>query len=117
MLKPSRIKGYTLIEVVVAVIIFTVGALSLAASSALVARAMARNTVRERAARIAVSRIEALKSQCATATSGKETFQEIESDWAVTHEASRLSIVESVRCPMSPGLCGASYRAMAWCRP
>jgi prepilin-type N-terminal cleavage/methylation domain-containing protein len=117
MLKPARIKGYTLIEVVVALIIFTVGALSLAASSALVARAMARNTVRERAARIAVSRIEVLKSQCATATSGKETFQEIESDWAVTHEASRLSIVESVRCPMSPGLCGASYRAMAWCRP
>jgi prepilin-type N-terminal cleavage/methylation domain-containing protein len=117
MRRPRRIPGYTLMEIIVALLIFTVGALSLAASSALVARAMARNTLRDRAARIAVSRIEVLRSQCALATTGREAVQQIASEWTVSRGESFISIIESVRCLSSPSSCRNSYRATVWCRP
>lgn len=107
--------GYTLIEVILAILVFSVGALALAASSALIARAMARNALRERAARIAASRIEVIKSQCAIATSGHETVQQVESEWVVRNEPAQISVVESVRC-LSPASCAVSYRATVWCR-
>jgi prepilin-type N-terminal cleavage/methylation domain-containing protein len=66
--EPSGNSGYTLVEIVVAIVVFAVGALALAASSAFVARAMARNTVREATARGAANRIEIVKSQCAAAS-------------------------------------------------
>jgi prepilin-type N-terminal cleavage/methylation domain-containing protein len=108
--------GHTLIEVMVAIVIFSVAALALAGSSALVARATAKSALRDRVARLAVSRIEVLKSQCAVATSGKEIVQQIESDWTVIREPSRLNVTESVRCLSSPGPCAVSYRTTVWCR-
>jgi prepilin-type N-terminal cleavage/methylation domain-containing protein len=108
--------GYTLIEVVVAIIVFCVGALALAGSSALVARGIARNALRERGARIAASRIEVIRSQCATATSGRETVQQIESNWVVTRDPGRTGVVGSVRCFQSPVSCPLTYRATIWCR-
>jgi prepilin-type N-terminal cleavage/methylation domain-containing protein len=61
-------RGYTLIEVVVAIVLFSVGALALGASSAFVARAMGRNAVRETAARAAANKIEIIKSKCPKAS-------------------------------------------------
>jgi prepilin-type N-terminal cleavage/methylation domain-containing protein len=60
--------GYTLIEVIIAIVVFAVGALALAASSAFVARAMARNALQETSARAAANRTEIIKSQCVRAT-------------------------------------------------
>jgi prepilin-type N-terminal cleavage/methylation domain-containing protein len=115
MRREGGITGYTLIEVMVALLVFSIAALALAASSALVARAMARNAERERAARVAVRRIEVVKSQCATATTGRETIEQMESDWAVTRDSSMLTVSESVRC-LSPRSCAESYHAALWCR-
>jgi prepilin-type N-terminal cleavage/methylation domain-containing protein len=115
--RETRVAGYSLVEVIVALVVFTLGALTLVASSALVARAMGRNAMRDRAARIAVSRIEVIESQCWIATSGQETVQQVESDWVVSRESSRLSIVESVRCLSPPGSCAETYRATVWCSP
>jgi prepilin-type N-terminal cleavage/methylation domain-containing protein len=66
--EPSGNGGYTLIEVVIAIVVFAVGALALAASSAFVARAMARNALQETRARAAANRTEIIKSQCVGAT-------------------------------------------------
>jgi prepilin-type N-terminal cleavage/methylation domain-containing protein len=66
--KPSRSGGYSLIEVVVAVVVFAVGALALGASSAFVARAMGRNAVRETVARVAANKAEIIKSKCPRAS-------------------------------------------------
>jgi prepilin-type N-terminal cleavage/methylation domain-containing protein len=112
--RASRIAGYTLVEIVIAIVVFTIGALALTASSALIARSMARNAERERAARIGVSRIELVRSQCAIASSGRETLEQLQSDWVVTRGTSMITIVESVRC-LGPVPC-ASYRATIWCR-
>jgi prepilin-type N-terminal cleavage/methylation domain-containing protein len=112
----TRIEGHTLIEIIVAIVIFAVGALALAASSDLLARSTAKNALRERESRIAVSRIEVLKSQCAMAASGEEIVQQIESAWTVSREGSRFSVVESVRCLSPFESCDADeYRATAWC--
>jgi len=94
----DRNSGYTLVEIVVAIVVFTVGALALTASSALTARSMARNAERERAARIGVSRIELVRSQCVIATSGAETLEQLQSDWVVTRGTSMITVTESVRC-------------------
>ena len=105
-----------MIEVIVAILVFSVGALALAASSALVARTMARNALRERGARMAASRIEVIKSQCAIATSGHETVEQIESEWVVRNETAGTSVVESVRSLPSPASCAVTYHAAVWCR-
>ncbi len=96
----ARIAGYTLIEMIVAVLLFTVGGLALVATSALLGREMNTNAVRERAGRMAASRLEILRAGCQTAASGHETIQQIESEWSVAFlDSTRLSVVESVSSP------------------
>jgi prepilin-type N-terminal cleavage/methylation domain-containing protein len=117
MRKAATIAGYTLIEIIVALMVFTVGALALAASSGVVARAMASNATKELAARIAVSRIETIASQCATAGSGRETIRQIESNWVTTTGPTTTDVTESVGCPALGRSCTVSYRATIWCPP
>jgi prepilin-type N-terminal cleavage/methylation domain-containing protein len=114
---PRATAGYTLIEVIVALLVFTVGALALAASSVLVAQAMATNALRERGGRIASSRIAVIKSQCGIAATGRERVQQIESDWSVAHvDRSRVSITESVSYMSPRGARTEIYRTTVWCR-
>ena len=113
---PRGEAGYTLIEAIVALLVFTVGALALAASSALIAQAMATNTLREHAARVAASRIASVKSQCGSAASGSEELQQIRSTWTVARgERSRVSITETVSYASPRGPRTRSYRATVWC--
>jgi prepilin-type N-terminal cleavage/methylation domain-containing protein len=113
----QRITGYTLIEVIVALLVFTVGALALAGSSALIAQAMATNALRERSGRVAASRIAFIKSQCGTAISGSERLQQMESVWSVTRfDPSRVSITESVSYASPRGPRTQTYRTTVWCR-
>ena len=65
--------GYTLIETIVALLLFTIGVLALVSTSALVGREMNTNAVRERAGRMAASRIEIVGAACRRAASGRET--------------------------------------------
>jgi prepilin-type N-terminal cleavage/methylation domain-containing protein len=115
MRKAATVAGYTLIEIIVALMVFTVGALGLAASSGLVARTMASSATRELAARIAVNRIETIASQCATVTSGREILLQIESEWVTTRVPTTTEVTEAVRCPASGRACGVNYRATIWC--
>lgn len=107
--------GYTLVEVVVALLVFSIGALALAASSAVVARTMRANALRERAGRIAVSRIETIKSACASAASGTESIQGIESQWTIARGAGTVSILESTRYASTTGLHLDTYQGVGWC--
>lgn len=75
--------GYTLVEVIVALVVFTTGALALAAGSAVVAREMHSSSVRAEAGRLAASRFEIVQSTCLAAQSGSETRGSIRSEWTV----------------------------------
>ena len=112
-----RMVGYTLIEVIIALLVFTVGALALAASSALIAQTMAMNALRERGGRVAASRVALITSQCGTAASGSETVQQMQSAWLVTRFGrSRVDVTESVSYTSPRGPRTQTYRTTIWCR-
>jgi prepilin-type N-terminal cleavage/methylation domain-containing protein len=114
---PRATAGYTFIEVIVALLVFTVGALSLAASSALLAQAMATNALRERVGRIASSRIAVIESQCGIAMSGRERVEQVESVWSVGRpDPSRVSVTQSVSYISPRGAGTETYRTTVWCR-
>ncbi len=77
--------GLTLIEVIVAMLLFSVGALGMAAASAAITRQMTLSLLRSRAASIARDRNETVQSVgCSGISSGSETRQGVASTWTVT---------------------------------
>jgi type II secretory pathway component PulJ len=112
----ERTAGYTLIETIVALLLFTIGGLGLVSTSALVGREMKTNAVRERAGRMAASRLEIISADCRRAASGRETFQQVESSWSVAFlDSARLSVVESVSYPTLDGRRVDQFRAVLSC--
>ena len=76
--------GFTLVEIIIALVVFTTGALGLAAGSAVVAREIGTNGVRSDAARLARSRQEIVLSACRSAQSGTEARGALTSTWTVS---------------------------------
>jgi prepilin-type N-terminal cleavage/methylation domain-containing protein len=77
--------GLTLIEVIVAILLFSVGALGMAAASAAITRQMTLSLLRSRAASIARTRDEEAHSRdCGAVAGGSETQQGIASRWSVS---------------------------------
>jgi Tfp pilus assembly protein PilV len=116
MQRKSARDGYTLIETVMAVLLFSLGGLALVSTSAVIGRGLSADAIRERAARLAASRLEIISAQCRTATSGQETFQQIDSQWSVSFPTgSRVNVVESVSYITEKGRRTDSYRAVLPC--
>jgi type II secretory pathway component PulJ len=114
----ERTAGYTLIETIVALLLFTIGGLALVSTSALVGREMNTNAVRERAGRMAASRLEVLGAGCRRAASGRETFRQVESEWSVAFlDSAHLSVVETVSYPVLDGRRIDQLRAVLPCPP
>ena len=90
-------RGFTLIETVFAIFIFAVGALGLAATTAVVIRSLAQAAVRERAVRIASNRLETLRAlSCAGARNGTESVQGIRASWTLSPGGSLMSATTTV---------------------
>ncbi|HEX9221506.1 MAG TPA: hypothetical protein VF858_13555 [Gemmatimonadaceae bacterium] len=108
--------GYTLIETIVAVLLFTLGGLALASTSAVIGRQLNANALRERAARIAASRLETISAECRASSSGRESLQQVESNWSVSFpDPSRVSVVGSVSYVTWNGQRTDFYRAILPC--
>jgi type II secretory pathway component PulJ len=109
--------GYTLIEIIIALLLFTIGGLALVSTSALIARATTADGIRERAGRIAASRLEILGVECQRAVSGRETLQGVESDWSVTPlDSARIGVVEMVTYQTPDGRRTARLSSLFACR-
>ena len=92
-------RGLTLIEVIVAILLFSVGGLGMAAASAAIARQMTLSLLRSRAASIARTRDEQAHALgCSGISSGSETKQGIISRWIVAHGAT-ASIDQELQRP------------------
>lgn len=108
--------GYTLIEIVVALFLFTAGGLALVATSAVIGLELTANATRERAGRIAASRLEHLGAGCRNASAGRETIGRIESEWSVGFpDSSHVSVLESVTFPTRRGSRTDLYRVVLPC--
>jgi Tfp pilus assembly protein PilV len=108
--------GYTLIEIVVAIFLFSVGGLALVATSAIVGRELGVSANGERAERIAANRLEVLRAGCRNAIGGREKFGQIESEWTVgLADSSRLSVTESITYPARQGPRTDIYRLTLPC--
>lgn len=82
---PRARNGLTLVEIIVATLVFSSGALALAASTAAITRQMTGSMMRSRAAFIARSRDETAHSHaCSGTVSGDERILGIRSVWAMT---------------------------------
>ncbi|MGZ3464554.1 MAG: prepilin-type N-terminal cleavage/methylation domain-containing protein [Gemmatimonadaceae bacterium] len=112
-----RSAGYTLIEIIIALLLFTIGGLALVGTSALIARATNADGIRERAGRIAASRLEVLAIECQRAVSGRETLQQVESDWSVALlDSARIRVVEAVIYPTWEGRLTLRFDSIFPCR-
>ena len=113
--EPAR-TGYTLIETIVAILLFSLGGLALASTSAVIGRGLNADAVRERAARLAASRLEIIGAKCRTATSGREILEQIDLEWSVSFPTpTRVSVVESVSYMTAKGRRTDFYRAVLPC--
>ncbi len=114
----GRESGYTLVEIVVAILLFTVGGLALAATSAVIGRELNANAIRERAGRIAETRLEMLGARCRGASGGREVLGQIESEWSVGFPDSlHVSLLETIAYPSRRGSGTDSYHVTVPCPP
>ncbi len=91
-------RGFTIIELVVAIIIMTVGVLALATSSAGVAKQMRAGNQSALAAVIAQGRLETIRSVgCSSLANGSATTRGMSERWSITWISSRArAVTESV---------------------
>lgn len=98
-------RGFTLVELMVAIIIMTVGVLGLASTSAVVARMVGGGGQQTIAANVASSRFERLHSvQCSAITSGSATTRGMTEHWHASFVAGKLySVIDTVTYTAADG--------------
>jgi len=86
-------QGFTLVEVVVAVVILSVGALALLGSSRVSARSLQRAMLEARVAQLLDTEVERLRTEpLATLVDGTATYPQGASTWIVTDSVSYLRV-------------------------
>ena len=112
-------RGFSLIEVMIAMIILSVGVLGVAASSAAITRLTAEGGRAGGSAAVAESRIEQLTATpCANITStGSATSGKFTESWTVTTANLLKTITETVTYPAGRTTRTATYIAYISCAP
>jgi Tfp pilus assembly protein PilV len=89
--------GFTMIEALVALVMFEVGILALVASGSVIARDMAAANRRLHARAVATARIEQLRASCPAPTGGHaDAAAGVTEDWRVEAFGITRSLVDSV---------------------
>jgi prepilin-type N-terminal cleavage/methylation domain-containing protein len=104
-------RGFTIVEVIVAIIVLTVGLLGLVTSSALVTRMIARGQRSANGATFAARRLEALRATgCKSQAGGKDTLTTqsgtivATNSWAFTNQGNKhWTVVDSVQYQTAQG--------------
>ncbi len=106
--RPSRLRnraGFTIVEVIVAVMILVVGVLGLATTASAVSRLIGGGAQQTLAANVAQSRFERLRAQqCATVASGSASSRGVSEEWDVEQVAPNMfEVVVEVTYTTSAG--------------
>ena len=89
--------GFTIVELIVAMMVFAVGVLGLAATAASVTRLMGGARRQTIAANIAQSRLEKLRaSPCGTLTSGADTVRGVINKWTVQAVTRGVNVTDTL---------------------
>jgi prepilin-type N-terminal cleavage/methylation domain-containing protein len=108
--------GFTLVELMVAMMMFAVGLLALASTSAVVVAQMGDSGRMGVAASVAQTRIERLRSgACTTAQTGTNTGRGVSESWTVTPMVRSARIDVTITYATRRGLRSQSYRSMMRC--
>lgn len=111
--------GLTLVEVVVALVVFGVGMLGLGAAMLVLMRQARAAQIQSIATDVAASRLERLVfTPCETPTAGSEQSRGVESSWSVHSRlgASAVLVNHAVQFALPEGLRSREYDAAAPCR-
>lgn len=114
-------RGVTMIELMVALAIVSVGVFGLAGGATLVTRLMGGGTVQQRASTIANAHLEQLRSlSCGSITNGTDTVRNVISTWTksdITVSSNRrgMSVNLTVQYPTTKGTRTQSYRTILPC--
>ena len=118
---PRLRRGVTMIELMVALAIVSVGVFGLAGGATLVTRLMGGGTVQQRASLIANAHLEQFRSlSCASVAAGTDTVRSIISTWTtsdITVSSTRrgMSINLTVQYPTTKGMRTQAYRTILPC--
>ena len=108
--------GFTLVEVIVAMLIFTVGLLAMAGTAGMVVRQMGDSNRMTVASAVARSRIEQLRlAPCTLGMSGSATTRGVTEAWRLTPMVRSSRIDVTVSFTTKNGTRSQSYRSMVPC--
>jgi prepilin-type N-terminal cleavage/methylation domain-containing protein len=108
--------GMTLIEIVIAIVLLSVGALALAGSSALMVRRLAESSRGTAAAAVAAKHIESsFAKPCSAIAGGNEELFGVSSDWSVSPSVSLTDIRQRVTYGTRRGLHSEEFLTAASC--
>jgi len=89
--------GFTLIELMVTIIVLTIGLLAMAGTSAVISRQIGGGAQMALAANAAQARFERLRSEdCASLSSGSATERGISEAWTVTPKSRSVEVADTV---------------------
>lgn len=109
-------RGLTLIEVVIAILLLSVGALALEGSSALMIRRLAESKRAATAQNVARTRSESsLSTECGALTSGSEQAFGVQSQWTVGGNAGSIDIEQRLTYPTRRGQHSEKFLTAALC--
>jgi type IV pilus assembly protein PilV len=120
-MRAPRRAGFTIVEVLVAVMILSVGVLGLAGAAAVVTKMMGSSEMRSDASAVAGARFESLRSTRCPIVSGSAGGGGITERWSVapigTAAYRMYEVVDSVRYQSRDGLRSQAYRSVVQCLP
>jgi prepilin-type N-terminal cleavage/methylation domain len=108
-------RGVTLIELLVAMLLLSIGVLGLAASSASLSREIVWNADRYRASSLARARIETLAASRCQSARGSDRAGSVITDWVATVSGVNLAIDQTVTRVDSRGSHVDAVHGGSWC--
>ena len=112
----QREAGFTLVELIVTIVILSIGLLGMAGTSAVMTRQIGEGAQMALAAMNAQARFELLRSQeCATLTSGTGTSRGVAEVWTVTALSRAVEVTDTVTITTPRGPRAFTYRTLIAC--
>ena len=115
--RPRARSGFTVVEVILAIIVLGIGVLGLAGTAGVVTNQMGGGGTRTVAAGVAQSVFDSLNARpCTSITSGSAVMNRVNVAWTVADSGETRWIRQTLTFRTRRGMKTYSYSSMIWCR-